>query len=262
MMSAPSRSRNARHAGISVELYWLPLGAGGALPVRYGGRLYEAVAARHDHRPPLDLYHSALRINLHGDLYVVEMAPVWSEAAADRGVVAEGPVGSRRLGRSRLFRYEIRRWRHGRIPDLVEAVASPQRLSTDACRARHLLDVLPEFPCATWGRDELATGDMWNSNSLISWALAVSGHPVHQAVLPPHGRAPGWTAGLIAARRRGLPSAADAEHRRDLRSRPEGRAPLTGRPAPRWAGVGAGAEELSVQRRKRRPSRSRHVPHH
>ena len=43
----------------SVDLYWLPLGAGGH-SVRLNGRVYEAVAARLLRRAPRDLYHSAL----------------------------------------------------------------------------------------------------------------------------------------------------------------------------------------------------------
>lgn len=42
---------------------------------------------------------------------------------------------------------------------------------------------------------------MWNSNSVISWLLARSGLPA-EAILPPTGgRAPGWHAGLVTARR-------------------------------------------------------------
>ena len=44
---------------------------------------------------------------------------------AERGVVAEGPVGSRWAGRLRIFRYEVRCWRGGIIPDVDEAVESP-----------------------------------------------------------------------------------------------------------------------------------------
>jgi hypothetical protein len=63
------------------------------------------------------------------------------------------------------------------------------------------LDLVPTFPTVTWGRDELGTGDMWNSNSLISWLLARSGHDTTTLPPPPHGRAPGWTAGLTVAAR-------------------------------------------------------------
>lgn len=184
-----------------ITLYWLPLGAGGVRLVRWNGRLYEAIAAHLQHRESLDLYHSALQVRLGADCYAIEMAPVWRTDEPDRGVVAEGAVGLPQLGRSRLFRYEVRRWRNGSIPDVAEAVASPRCLSTDADQVRRVLDLVPSFPTMTWGRDELGTGDMWNSNSLISWLLARSGHPVGAIELPPRGRAPGWTAGMVIAAR-------------------------------------------------------------
>jgi hypothetical protein len=186
----------------SVELYWLPLGAGDASHcVRWNGRLFEAIAARRQHRQARDLYHSALVVQLGRDRYAIEMAPVWGNKAPDRGVVSEGAVGLPWLGRSRFFRYEIRRWRHGTIPDIAEAVASPQRLSTDVVRARWVLDLVPAFPAVTWGRDELHAGEMWNSNSLIAWLLARSGHHTDAIQMPDNGRAPGWSAGLVVAAR-------------------------------------------------------------
>jgi hypothetical protein len=93
----------------SVDLYWLPLGAGGR-SVRWNGRLFEAAMARREHRPVEDLYHSALEVIGQDRRFVIEMAPVWNVDAVDRGVVREGPVGTRWLGRSRLFRYEVRCW--------------------------------------------------------------------------------------------------------------------------------------------------------
>jgi hypothetical protein len=47
----------------AVDLYWLPLGAGGH-SVRLNGLVFEAVAARVQHRDRSDLYHSALEIYL------------------------------------------------------------------------------------------------------------------------------------------------------------------------------------------------------
>src|ERR1700716_1825818 len=138
----------------SIDLYWLPLGAGGR-SVRWNGRLFEAATARREHRPAEHLYHSALEVRDRGRRFVIEMAPVWNIDAADRGAVCEGPVGTRWLGRYRLFRYEVRCWRDGRIPDLAEAVGSPQRLSKDKPQAKHLLDIVPSVPTLTWGRDEL-----------------------------------------------------------------------------------------------------------
>ena len=185
-----------------VDLYWLPLGAGDASRcVRWNGRIYEALAARYDRREARDLYHSALDVHVGADHFVIEMAPVWGNQYDDRGVVSDGPVGLPWLGRSRFFRYEVRRWRNGSIPDVSEAVASPQRLSSDVVLARLVLELVPAFPTVTWGRDEFRTGDMWNSNSLVAWLLARSGHETVPIEPPLHGRAPGWVAGLVVAAR-------------------------------------------------------------
>ena len=54
---------------------------------------------------------------------------------------------------------------------------------------------------AVWGRDELDLGEMWTSNSVISWLLMTAGVPVGQAGPPPGGTAPGWDAGIRAAHR-------------------------------------------------------------
>lgn len=189
----------------AVNLYWLPLGAGpGNQLVRLSGRLYEWLAARRAGRQAQALFHSALQVKLDEEHYVIEMAPVWSSNLAQRGTVGVGAVGHPWLGRSRLFRYEVRCWRGGIIDDLVFAVASPVGLSTDPERAASLLERVAAFPTATWGLDELGTGEMWNSNSLISWVLASSGHDVDDLEPPRGGRAPGWHAGLVVCARQGL----------------------------------------------------------
>jgi len=186
----------------SIELYWLPLGAGDAIPVvRWNGRMFEALVARHDHRQPLDLYHSALVVQLDDERFVIEMTPAWESNVSERRVVGEGPVGLRFLGCVRLFRYEVRRWHDGVLENAAAAVESPRPISTDLFRARLLLNLVSSFPTATWGRDELAAGEMWNSNSLISWLLARSQHELDAIVPPAGGRAPGWNAGLVVARR-------------------------------------------------------------
>jgi hypothetical protein len=113
----------------------------------------------------------------------------------------EGPVASRRIARFRVFRYEVRRWRDGVIADADEAVASPQLLSDDPMVARCLLDLAGCLPSPVWGRDELGTGEMWNSNSVIAWLLARSGLPMDAIGTPAGGRAPGWAAGLVTAHR-------------------------------------------------------------
>jgi hypothetical protein len=187
----------------AVDLYWLPLGAGGH-SVRLNGRVFEAVAARLERRAPCDLYHSALVVHLPEGMFVIEQAPPRASDGTERGVVAEGAVGSRWAGRFRIFRYEVRRWRGGIIPDVDEAVESPQRLTDDVDVARRVLELVPRVPTAVWGRDELDTGEMWNSNSVISWLLARSGLPTDVIRPPAGGRAPGWHAGLVVARREPL----------------------------------------------------------
>jgi len=198
-----------------VMLYWLPLGAGGH-SVRWNGRVFEALVAHHEHRAIRDIYHSALEVHLGRDRYVIEMAPAWGSKGGDRGVVGGGPVGSIWLGHSVLFRYEIRRWRNGVIPDVTEAVASPQQLSEDLARARRLLALVPLAPIVTWGRDELDTGEMWNSNSLVSWLLSCTDHKMDTIKPPPNGRAPGWDAGLVVAARQ-LPAAGTTPSRLAIR---------------------------------------------
>jgi hypothetical protein len=183
-----------------VELYWIPLGAG-AHVVRISGRFYEALTALVHGRPRRDLYHTALVVRTKDAAFAIESAPIPDDRGAERGVVAEGPVGMRRLGRFRLFRYEIRRWRDGSIPDLVSAVASPVRPASDAAATRRIIELLPTVPTPVWGRDELRTGDMWNSNSVVSWVLVRSGIDIEGIEPPSGGRAPGWDAGVMIARR-------------------------------------------------------------
>lgn len=186
-----------------VDLYWLPLGAGGH-SVRLNGRVFEAVAARLDRRRPCALYHSALVARVPEGSFVIEMAPVRDGEGAARGVVAEGAVGTRWAGRFRIFRYEVGRWPGGLIPDVDEAVGSPHRLTHDADLARRLLDLVAQVPTPVWGRDELQAGEGWNSNSLTAWLIARCGLSVESIHAPKGGRAPGWRAGVVMAARRHL----------------------------------------------------------
>lgn len=200
-----------------IDLYWLPLGAGGNF-VRLNGRVYEAIKSRLEHRPAFDLYHSGLQVFVPDGRYTIEQTPAVDGHGQERGVVAEGPVGARWAGRFRTFRYEMRRWRDGEIPDIGEAVDSPRRLSDDLADARRLLELVPEIPILVWGRDELGTGEMWNSNSIIAWLIARTGLDVDAIMPPPGGRAPGWRAGrVLAARRSGAagPEAAQGRWMQD-----------------------------------------------
>lgn len=115
-------------------------------------------------RPPtaLRFVHAALVATFDDETASVEMAPMPDHNGHEvRGVVAVGAVGIRQLGRFRVFRSEV--------------------------------------PTPVWGRDELNTGEMWNSNSVIAWALAR--HELDGRAGPPpnNGRAPGWASGIAAA---------------------------------------------------------------
>lgn len=204
--------------GAAIDLYWLPLGAGQRV-VRRSGRLYERLVAAVQRRPPQDLYHAALEVTAAAGRCVIELAPVPDDAGRDRGVVVEGPVGSRWLGRWRVFRYELRCWVGGALPDRAYAVDSPRRISGSGDEVERLLALLPDVPTHVWGRDEVHAGEMWNSNSVIAWLLARAGlvdtDPDTAGVRPDtapggaggrpgtappdQGRAPGWEAGLVVA---------------------------------------------------------------
>jgi hypothetical protein len=182
----------------SVELYWIPLGAGGHC-VRFNGKVYEALAAVRSHRERRALYHAALVVSLDGERYAIEVAPSPDADCQSRGVAATGAVGSRWAGRLRLFRYEVRCWPGGSIPDLRYAVGGASQLTDDPRIARRLLDLVPAVPTLVWGRDELRIGDMWSSNSVVAWLISTAGLPTDPLRPPALGRAPGWDAGLELA---------------------------------------------------------------
>ena len=74
----------------AVDLYWIPLGAGGH-SVRFNGLLFEAIDAARRHRRRCDLYHAALVIAYDGEDYTIEIAPSPDADQASRGVVGTGP---------------------------------------------------------------------------------------------------------------------------------------------------------------------------
>ena len=182
-----------------IDLLWIPLGAGGWF-VRFNGRIWEALQAWRESRSLRDLYHSALEVHVPGGRYVVENAwPIPDQRGASRGVVVEGPVFSRWLGRLRTFRYEVRCWPEGTIYDASWAVESPKRITNDVQVAQRALEVLSSMPPRVWGRRVPEADDMWNSNSTISWALTRSGVEATALSPPPGGRVPGWQAGICVA---------------------------------------------------------------
>ncbi|MCC6830758.1 MAG: hypothetical protein IT200_05360 [Thermoleophilia bacterium] len=182
-----------------VDVLWLPLGAGGH-SVRINGRVWEALSAWRDGRARCDLYHAALRVHLPEGRFAIEQTPVPAGDPAARGVAVEGPVVSPLAGRLRVFRYEIRCWRDGVIPDAAEAVGEPVTVTRAPGRARAVVALVPEVPPLGWGRDPCGAGEMWNSNSIVAWLLTRAGLDADAVTPPPGGRAPGWRTGLLVAR--------------------------------------------------------------
>ena len=186
-----------------VSLFWIPLRAGGSGFVRMNGRIYEAIEARLQRRRPLDLYHTALEVRLPGERFIVEtMWPCPKGNPAGRGVVAIAPVFAGWLSFTRIFRYEVRRWMNGVLPDASEAIGGPRLVSSDEEVAERVLDLTNQVPRLIWGRDQARTGEMWNSNSVVSWLLAKAGLDMETVLPPAMGRAPGWDAGVVMAQRR------------------------------------------------------------
>ncbi len=197
-------TESADDAGVArIDILWIPLGAG-AHAARVSGRIFEGAAAALGGRPRCDLYHSALQVHTREGVYVVEQTPVPAAGDPDqRGVVATGAVGLRWARGLRVFRYEVRRWLGGVIPDAGDAVGGPRPISDNVAEVSRVLHVVARVPTPVWGRDELDTGEMWNSNSVIAWTLRCGGVDLSDVRPPVGGRAPGWRAGLVIAARQG-----------------------------------------------------------
>ncbi|WP_062133919.1 hypothetical protein [Demequina aestuarii] len=188
------RTQDGDHA----TLLWLPVGAGGHVVI-HTSAWWERWRAAVEHRPPAPLFHAALEVRLAGVPSAIEMAPAWGAGSGGPGVRATGPVGLAWLGRSRFFRYEIRCGDHGIIPDRAWAMGAPVILTHEAEIIESMLLAVGSAPPLTWGRKVGDTGDMWNSNSLVSWTLGTAG--LRTDYEPPMGgRAPGWAAGEHLAR--------------------------------------------------------------
>jgi hypothetical protein len=68
-----------------------------------------------------------------------------------------------------------------------------------ACR---IPELVAQVPLPVWGRDELKAGEMWNSNSVVAWLVVMAGLEPERIEFPDRGRAPGWSSGVVVARRR------------------------------------------------------------
>lgn len=181
-----------------IDLWWIPVGAGGHVVI-HTSRWWESLRALRARRRARPLFHAALDVFDGANQYVIEMTPAWGHSSGPRGVVAHGPVGTRCFGASRFFRYEIRCWEGGVIPDRAWAVGPPTCFPLSRADARALLEHVASAPALPWGRDVFGIRDMWNSNSLISWLLQSSGIDAGRLVPPAGGDAPGWDSGVAAA---------------------------------------------------------------
>lgn len=184
-----------------IVLWWLPVGAGAPTRIsQVTSGWWERLEAKRDQRAPQQLFHTALEVFTGTERFVIEVAPEWSDPhIRERGVIARGPVGIQWLGRSKLFRYEVRCWPNGELSDRSWAVGGPVTVSRSDDNVRALLQHIERAPVLTWGRTVHPTGDMWNSNSLVSWLLEMSGIDASKLHPPANGRAPGWDAGVALA---------------------------------------------------------------
>jgi hypothetical protein len=183
-----------------VDLYWIPVAAGTLSRFRHWSlACWEASAAILARRPRAKLYHSALKIGLpSGDIYTLELTPVFAGETVPP--LMTGPVGIRGADRIRIFRYQMRCHRSDRLPDEEWAVGAPVRLADDCATSERILRLAPTVPPYVWGLRAPRTKEMWTSDSAISWLLVRSGIDPDQVAMPPGGRAPGWFAGIQAAR--------------------------------------------------------------
>src|SRR5690606_37289144 len=136
---SPSDPPNSPSTGI--VLWWLPVGAGAPTRIsQITSQWWERLQAWREKRDPQRLVHAALEVFSGGERFVIEMGPEWSDPHIEhKGVVVCGPVGLRALGRSGLFRYEIRCWANGELSDRSWAIGGPVTVSTDEVAARTLL---------------------------------------------------------------------------------------------------------------------------
>lgn len=186
--------------GCAIDLYWLPVGAGTSRFQQSSLRLWEAIEAARARRPRVRLFHSALKIATGpGESYTLELTPVFTGGTVPP--LATGPVGFRGADRLRLFGYQLLCQPGDRLPDEEWATVGPTRLTEDCGVVQRVLEVAPTVPRHVWGRRVRGTGEMWTSDSVISWVLARSGIDLSAMSPPDGGRAPGWSAGLAVARR-------------------------------------------------------------
>jgi hypothetical protein len=183
-----------------VDLYWLPVAAGTLSPVRrWSLACWEWLDAKAHRRRPGALYHAALKLGLEdGATYTLELTPAF--VGNGEQPLMTGPVGVRGADRFRFFRYQLLALCTDWLPDEDWTVAYV-RLGSGSEAARRVLALAPSVPKYTWGWRAPGTHEMWTSDSVISWLLVRADLGLDGVTPPADGRAPGWFAGIEAAKR-------------------------------------------------------------
>ena len=142
--------------------------------MRLNGRIFEAVGRGLEQRDRVRPLPLRMVVRVPEGEFVIEQAPVGTE----RELAAsspKAPVGSRwaRADSDLPLRDPpLARWRDpGRRRGGRQPAAADRGFPLRAGRARSCANV----PMPVWGRDELGTGEMWNSNSVVAWLIARSG---------------------------------------------------------------------------------------
>jgi hypothetical protein len=184
----------------SALLLWIPVGAGTRFQ-RLTLNVYERLWAKLARRPRSTLVHAGLKLACGGQRFTVELMPA-PRGRADHGEVT-GPVGLRWLGRLRWFRYQVCVFERAALPDEQWVVGSPIVVASGTEAVSRLVALAKEVPAHTWGRRAPGAAEMWTSDSAISWMLVKAGLDPGACAPPSECIAPGWSAGIFEARRRG-----------------------------------------------------------
>jgi hypothetical protein len=179
-----------------VDLHWIPTGAG--TQIARNMKAYEWLAATLARRPRVVLCHAALKVELDGRHYTMELTPVTPHKDVIPAPVT-GPVGARFAARFRIFRYQLCTVECPALPDEEWTIGEPVRVAPDGATAERIFEAAAVVPPYVWGRRVPGTTEMWTSNSVISWLLRRAGIEAANITLPAGTRAPGWRAGLEAS---------------------------------------------------------------
>jgi hypothetical protein len=111
-------------------------------------------------RPTCDLYHSGLDVFVPEGRYTIERTQA-SAGGEKRGVVGIGSIGAKWLAaRIYMFRYELRRWRDGVIPESMRpwevryGLATISHRPDDSSSSRRR--------CRSWSRAATSSGFTFN----------------------------------------------------------------------------------------------------